>query len=420
MGNLGNLGNYQKFDITLPRIIESDDRFANHFESDLKYLQELQANITCKVTCEGGDVWTGDRIYKAIQKYPFETTAEVIGVAASMGALALGAFDRVKIDKDAWVMLHRLRVGGVSDPKEMIPEHAKIYENFNKMACERLKEKGGNADFLDEVFEKGANKNYWLTADEAEAMGLGIVFDAGLAPTKIKPHEYEVFANQFLTLETMNFYNKFFNKNENDGEDSSFFIHKSMSGKNIISPQEELAVNSVIAIEGAKKPFTGIIQIENSNIMIENNVIKCINEVEKDKDFMEDEKKAKKTNEKGEDYDKQIADLERQIANLKSKKTVKENPFEKEKENIENTEVLDIVAKLTQQLASMSAKFDSLRKAPIGQETPQNDPINHFENIERVISEAEAEAGVSDNEAYHARLKRMTSGMGVEKVIETN
>jgi hypothetical protein len=103
----------------------------------------------------------------------------VIGIAASMAAAILPAFDEVYFDPDAELMFHKARVfdgfGGVIPESELDEETVGRLNRFNAKTYSRLIDAGVNADFAKDVFLSDSNDDVFITAEEAEALGLGTI-----------------------------------------------------------------------------------------------------------------------------------------------------------------------------------------------------------------------------------------------------
>lgn len=126
------------------------------------------------ITCAGGDVFQGDRIYRSILEHEGPTTAVVIGCAASMAAAMLSAFDKVEIDSGAEIMLHKAHVEGV-DTADLSDEEKGIIERFNQKTYSRMKEGGVSDCFLSEVFLSEKDKDFWISPEQAQELGIGTV-----------------------------------------------------------------------------------------------------------------------------------------------------------------------------------------------------------------------------------------------------
>ena len=126
------------------------------------------------ITCTGGDVYQGSRLQRSIMSHDGPTKATVIGLAASMAGVLLGAFDEVELDEGAEIMLHKAHIAN-KKADEMDDSQTQMCNRFNAKAYNKMVSRGVNEDFLNEVFLSDSIQDYWLNAKEAEALGIGKV-----------------------------------------------------------------------------------------------------------------------------------------------------------------------------------------------------------------------------------------------------
>lgn len=162
--------------IDLSRAIFNEDSYVDYVIQDLRW-SEPNEEMIMNITSPGGDVYQGSRIHREIMLYPGKTKAVVVGVAASMAGVLLAAFDEVEIDSEAGIMLHKGRyenqIDQNGDPIEYTEDQKNEIKRFNQIAYNRLKAKGVNEEFLNKVFLSDSEEDHWLTAKEAEEMGIG-------------------------------------------------------------------------------------------------------------------------------------------------------------------------------------------------------------------------------------------------------
>ena len=205
-------------------------------------------------TCVGGDTMQGDRIYRAIEEHGGKTTAVVIGYAVSMGASILPAFDSVDLDPEAKLMFHTARPKDGS--KDFTETEAMLVDDFNKKTAKRMLDKGINADFVQKVFFDEPGEDHWLTAKEAQDLGIG----------KISPVDKEKRKDQFAIAAKLDM-SKF--KNENSMKLFAKAVPRVINlsdGRQAIfnSKKEELAVGDTLTLVGSDEKLTGKIQLENN------------------------------------------------------------------------------------------------------------------------------------------------------------
>lgn len=160
-------------EIYLTQELFNDDGYVDTVDKSIRNAVQGEP-LTVLITCPGGDVYQGARPQRSIMQHDGHTKAVVIGLAASMAAVLLGAFDEVEIDEDAELMFHKAHIPGVK-PEAMTPEQKRMCDRFNSKAYAKMLARGVDEDFLEAVFLSDSIQDYWLTAKEAEALGIGKV-----------------------------------------------------------------------------------------------------------------------------------------------------------------------------------------------------------------------------------------------------
>jgi ATP-dependent protease ClpP protease subunit len=160
-------------EIFLSQEIDNTNGYIDFVVSEIKAVPSGDA-LNMLITCVGGDIFQGDRINRAILEHDGATKATVIGLAASMAGVLLSAFDEVELDSDAEIMLHKAHIPNM-EAEELSNEQRQGIERFNRRAYSRLDSMGVDSDILNEIFLSKEVKDVWLTAKEAESVGLGKV-----------------------------------------------------------------------------------------------------------------------------------------------------------------------------------------------------------------------------------------------------
>ncbi len=123
-------------------------------------------DIKLKINTPGGSVFDGFAIITNLLEHKGKINMQVDGFAASMGGALLAFADHAAAYDFAKVMLHKAST--YSDNDEML----KLLDSLNKQFAEMFKNKGVDADLIDEIFLEVGNKDYWFTAEEAKEIGL--------------------------------------------------------------------------------------------------------------------------------------------------------------------------------------------------------------------------------------------------------
>jgi len=160
-------------EVNLTQEINNDNGYIDSVVGEIKNVPDGEP-LDMLITCVGGDTFQGDRLHRAILEHQGKTKAIVIGLAASMGGVLLSAFDSVEIDVDADIMLHKAHIPN-TPTDEITPEQNSMIERFNRRAFSRMSDSGVNEELLKDIFLSDQTKDFWLTAKEAEAAGIGQV-----------------------------------------------------------------------------------------------------------------------------------------------------------------------------------------------------------------------------------------------------
>ena len=156
--------------IFLGDIIEDDT--ANAVIAQILFLesQDKTKDIKLYINSPGGSVTAGMAIYDTMQYVKSDISTICIGMAASMGSvlLAAGAKGKRFVLPNSEVMIHQI-MGGAQGQASDIEISARHIIKLKKRLNEILSEHTGQP--FTKV-EKDADRDYFMTADEAVAYGL--------------------------------------------------------------------------------------------------------------------------------------------------------------------------------------------------------------------------------------------------------
>ena len=239
--------------------------------------------LEVEICSGGGDVYQGARILFAILNHEGPTKASVIGLAASMSSKLLGAFDEVEIDSEASLMYHKAHIKNV-DKKDYTPGMDHETEKFNNQTYDLLLNKGVDKDFLQKVYKSDSTEDYWLTAKEAEQLGIGKAVKIerrDSKPFKVAASlDINQIKNQFK--EQMGLFSKEATQvvNLEDGRMLAF-----------TSKKKELEKGNTVNLVGSGEKLNGTFKLANNMVAtVENNEVVNMEEEEKTPQAMDDEK----------------------------------------------------------------------------------------------------------------------------------
>ncbi|SFE71664.1 ATP-dependent Clp endopeptidase proteolytic subunit ClpP [Thermophagus xiamenensis] len=163
-----------------------DDYVANIIQAQLLYLDSVDStkDISIYFNTPGGSVHSGLGIYDTMQFISSDIQTICTGMAASMGAVLLTAGTKGKRSalKHSRVMIHQ-PMGGAQGQATDIEITAREILKLKKELYEILAEHTGNSY---KKVEKDADRDYWMTAEEAKKYGM---IDEVLVRTKKEKEE---------------------------------------------------------------------------------------------------------------------------------------------------------------------------------------------------------------------------------------
>lgn len=149
-----------------------DDHIANLVVAQLLYLDHMdpKKDIYLYINSPGGSVSAGMAIYDTMNFVRADVSTICVGVAASMGSLLLSAGTKGKrfALPNSEIMIHQV-LGGAEGQASDIEIQAKhilrIKENLNKILAK-------NTGKTPTQIDKDADRDNWMTADDAKKYGL--------------------------------------------------------------------------------------------------------------------------------------------------------------------------------------------------------------------------------------------------------
>lgn len=149
-----------------------EDRNANIIQAQLLFLQSLDAkkDIQLYVNSPGGSVYGGFGIYDTMHMVTPDVATICTGVALSMGSVLLcaGAAGKRSALKHSRVMIHQTSSGTQGTAADMdisIRQVLKVQDELYQIIADHS---GQNL----ETIRTAADRDYWMTAEEAKAFGM--------------------------------------------------------------------------------------------------------------------------------------------------------------------------------------------------------------------------------------------------------
>jgi len=151
---------------------EIDDYASNVIEAQLLYLDSAEPgkDISLYLNTPGGSVYAGLGIYDTMQYISSDVSTICTGMAASMGAILLVAGTKGKrfALKHSRIMIHQ-PMGGAQGQASDIEITAREIQKMKQELYNIIAEHSGNPY---EKIEKDADRDYWMTSQEALEYGM--------------------------------------------------------------------------------------------------------------------------------------------------------------------------------------------------------------------------------------------------------
>ncbi len=149
-----------------------DDYVANIIEAQLLYLDSSDPNKDIQIyfNTPGGSVYAGLGIYDTMQWISSDVATICTGMAASMGAilLAAGAKGKRSALRHSRILIHQ-PMGDAQGQATDIEITAREIQKLKRELYEVIVAHSGQEY---EKVEKDADRDYWMTAEEAKAYGM--------------------------------------------------------------------------------------------------------------------------------------------------------------------------------------------------------------------------------------------------------
>jgi len=162
-----------------------DDHVANIVIAQLLFLQmeDAKKDISIYINSPGGSVTAGLAIYDTMQFVTCDVNTYCMGIAASMGAVLLSAGTKGKryALPNSDIMIHQVSGGAqgqASDVERQVEFMFKLKKRLNRILAHHTGKPY-------EVVEKDADRDYYMTAEEACAYG--VVDEVVKSRKEIKP-----------------------------------------------------------------------------------------------------------------------------------------------------------------------------------------------------------------------------------------
>jgi ATP-dependent Clp protease protease subunit len=166
-----------------------DDQVANIVIAQMLFLQmeDPKKDINIYINSPGGSVTAGLAIYDTMQFVTCDVTTYCMGIAASMGAVLLCAGTKGKryALPNSDIMIHQVSGGAQGQASDVERQVEFMYKLKRRLNGILSKHTGKSV----EQVERDADRDYYMTADEAKTYGLvdEVVQSRKQIPTELLP-----------------------------------------------------------------------------------------------------------------------------------------------------------------------------------------------------------------------------------------
>lgn len=144
---------------------------ATDFIRELRGLGKNVTSLAVNLYSEGGSVFDGMAIYRALRDFPAEKTVHVTSLAASIASVIMLAGDKVEVAPEATVMIHNPMTIAMGGEKEMLDAAAVLKKAKDQILNVYERRTGADREHLSELMDQET----WMVGDEIKAAGFADV-----------------------------------------------------------------------------------------------------------------------------------------------------------------------------------------------------------------------------------------------------
>ncbi len=351
-------------------------------------------DVVFEIASPGGSVWEGVEIFNAIRNYKGDTTAKIMGMAASMASYIPLATGKVFAEDNAVYMIHNAWTIAIGD-SEALKAESEVLESINETIAQAYVDKTGKKE--KEVLQMMSDET-WMFGDEIKKEGFADeMIDHSKDEKKDKGAEAKIDKDTILAEAKIKVKDMFLKLQKGRmKEDLDKIKQKAQGG---LSKMED------------KKDY--ISKLEDENVELVKGVIGKLNELAKSKEIKADDitkiaqeleasiiiKKADQPAHKGTEAKKvEVNDAEANAGKEAEAKKVEETKKAEEAKKAEETKKAE------------EAKKEEGKKDP--KDNPDNDAGEKEEGKDKDEGEGESNSGEEDTS------KQSEIGKGYKKVAD--
>ena len=124
-------------------------------------------DVTIEVNSGGGDLFSGNEMYYLLSQYPGETTADIVGLAASAATIVCCGAKRVRAVPGAMYMIHNV-AGEANGDYRVMDKHSEVLKTANKAIVKAFMQK---TNLSEKELLTLMDKESWFSALQAKERG---------------------------------------------------------------------------------------------------------------------------------------------------------------------------------------------------------------------------------------------------------
>lgn len=193
-------------------------------------LQNSPADVELLINSGGGGVFDGVAMSALIKRHQGQTTATGVGFVASIASVILLSADRVRLNKDAFLMIHNAWTFSAGDADELRKDAEildkisdKIADIYTEQVQKNNKLIDGDYDKTKKKIKKMMSAETWFNASEAFVFGLIDEVADVQTQDALAAENLHDFVNKYAASAPKQFLNKYTKPMQNENEQKPSF-----------------------------------------------------------------------------------------------------------------------------------------------------------------------------------------------------
>jgi ATP-dependent Clp protease protease subunit len=231
------------------------------FELNRQLIEAKGENLEILINSGGGSVFDGVAMANLIKRYEGQTVSNGIGLVASIASVVLLSADLVRMDKDAFLMIHNAWSYEAGEAEEL-RQTADVLDKISDQIAEIYTAKtelnnkliDGDRDKTKKSYKNMMSRETWLTA--AEALELGLIDEVIETPRKANLNDKEIqnLISKYANRAPVAFLNKFvMNTEENKTENNDLGFWDKLKAFFKTNPEKIQEIKNEVEAEASQE-----------------------------------------------------------------------------------------------------------------------------------------------------------------------